>query len=112
MAGPWVYQRTNTPIITLDIQSANEGRLTRDPAISPFVTAQAYYSDDSEGDRSAEDPEEPETSPENLAPTQVPSAQLSPLEQAVLTTQFEHGLDIKDSVTVRFLPGSEPGADA
>ena len=113
-AGPSAPSHTNTPIITLNIQSANKGHLTRDPAILPFVTAQAHYSDDSEGDQSSgnRSAEELEESLENLVPTQVPSVQLSPLEQAVLTTQFEHGLDIKDSVTVRFLPGSEPGADA
>jgi len=93
-----VEAEASTSALTLDTTNT-PGPLTRDPAISPFVTAHSSSSSDQEGSSSSESasPEDQEDQSCTVAPTHIPGTHLEHQQEAdILAGILEHVLDIED----------------
>src|SRR6266852_5402563 len=90
--------QASSSALTLDITNV-PGPLTRDPAISPFVTAHSSSSSDQGGSSSSESasPGDQEDQSRTVAPTHAPGTPLEFQQEAdVLAGVLEHVLDIED----------------
>jgi hypothetical protein len=91
---PTPIEQIPTLVISIQIPGLSIGE---DPELSPFVTALPWHTEESSSlGNSSEQPEEEESSPEQLAPAVPSPAQLSPQEQHELTAVFQQVLDIEE----------------